>query len=245
MTTRRKALSVSKRFVGMDVHAKTVAIAVAEPGRAKPELVGTLANSWPTIRRQLRKLGKPKELHCCYEAGPTGYGLYRALVADGYECMVIAPSLTPAQPGVRVKTDNRDAIKLARFLRSGDLAQIYVPDEPTEALRDLVRARADAKKLQKVARQLLALFLLRHSRHYPGKTKWTKLHMEWIGAQKFDFEAQRRVLSDHLQAVHDSTERVERLTGDIAELVHASAFLPVAEALHAYSGQLERSFRRT
>lgn len=203
---------------------------------ATRKIIGTYPNSWPALRKQLKALGTAETLECCYEAGPTGYGLYRSLVSAGYRCTVVAPSLTPAQPGSRIKTDNRDAVKLARFLRSGDLTSITVPDEPTEALRDLVRARADAKKLQKIARQLLSLFLLRYGRHYSGKTRWTKMHLEWIGAQKFEHEAQRRVLTDHLQAVHDSTERVERLTEDIAELVQNSEFRPLAEALQALRG---------
>lgn len=224
------------RFVGMDVHAETIVIAVAEQGREQPEILGTYPNCWTTVRRQLKKLGAPGALRCCYEAGPTGYSLYRSMCAAGYQCSVIAPSLTPSTPGCRVKTDNRDAVKLAKFLRSGDLTTIAVPDAPTEALRDLVRARADAKKQQKTARQLLSLFLLRYGKHYPGKTNWTKLHLEWIGSQTFDYEAQRRVLSDHLQAVHDCSERVRRLTNDIEELVTSSSFFPLAQALQSLRG---------
>jgi transposase len=224
------------RFVGLDVHADTVTVAVAELGRSKPTTVGTYPNEWPKIRRQLRQMGGPATLACCYEAGPTGYGLYRSLASEGYDCVVVAPSLTPVKPGCRIKTDNRDAATLAGFLRTGDLTPIYVPEEATEALRDLVRARADAKKLQKIARQLLSLFLLRYGRRYPGKTNWTKAHIEWVGSQKFEHEAQRRVLADHLQEVHNSTERVDRLTRDIDELIRASKYLPLVEALQALRG---------
>lgn len=224
------------RFVGLDVHADSVAIAVAESNKSEPQTLGIVPNSWPQIRKTLRQLGGPAAIRCCYEAGPTGYGLYRALTAAGYTATVVAPSLIPVRPGKPIKTDRRDAARLARFLRSGDLVSIHVPDEATEALRDLVRARLDARKQQKIDRQLLSMFLLRYERRYPGRTKWTKLHVEWIGAQVFEHEAQRRVLADHLQAMHNSIERVRRLTDDIEELIQDSCFVPLVHALQALRG---------
>lgn len=160
------------RFVGLDVHADSIAIAVAEPGRAEPGRaepgqLAVIGNDTALLLKRLRRLGKVK---CCYEAGPTGFGLQRALKAEGIDCVVVAPSLVPTRSGDHVKTDRRDAARLARFLRSGDLTEVYVPDEATEAMRDLERARDDAKKAERAARHQLGKFLLRHGRRYGGKT---------------------------------------------------------------------------
>ena len=129
------------RFVGLDVHKESIAVALAESDGSAPQLVGEIPNDTAALVKMLRKLGKGGTIRCCYEAGPTGFGLYRALREAGFDCIVIAPSLVPKQAGVRVKTDSRDAKKLARFLRSGDLTAIHVPDASTEAMRDLERAR--------------------------------------------------------------------------------------------------------
>ena len=132
---------------------------------------------------------------------------------------MVAPSLIPKQAGSRVKTDRRDAAKLARFLRSGDLTAVAVPERATEAMRDLERARDDAKNVERSARHQLGKFLLRHGRIYQGKTAWTRVHLEWIRKQAFDHEAQQRVLTDYLHTVEQAAARVEKLTGDIRELV--------------------------
>ena len=128
------------RFLGLDVHAETIAVAVAEPDGEMRSL-GTIANREDSIRKFVRKLGPTEHLRACYEAGPTGFVLYWQLTQLGVECAVVAPSLVPKKPGDRVKTDRRDALKLARSHRSGDLTAVWVPDEDSEALRDLVRQR--------------------------------------------------------------------------------------------------------
>ena len=224
------------RYVGLDVHKETLVIAVAESAGGAPEVVATIANHWPTLHKQLKRLGRPEDLRCCYEAGPTGYGIYRDLKAAGISCIVVAPSLVPDQKGSRVKTDRRDAVKLARFLRSGDLTAVYVPDELSEAIRDLVRARFDAKRAERTARQQLGHFLLRHDRRYSGKTSWTKTHLEWIGYQRFDHQAQQRVLVDYLQVVEEGAERIQRLVNDIAELVQSWTLYPLVQALQGLRG---------
>ena len=122
------------RCVGLDVHKDSIAIAVAEPEGGEPSLVGTIPNDTRLLLQKLKKLGGGKKVRCCYEAGPTGYGLHRDLNAAGVACIVVAPSLIPKQVGSRVKTDRRDAVKLARFLRSGDLTSVAVPDRATEAM---------------------------------------------------------------------------------------------------------------
>src|SRR3954454_419753 len=149
------------RFIGLDGHAGTLAIAVAEPSREVRSL-GIIPNRLESIRKTVAKLGPVKQLKACYEAGPTGYVLYWQLTQLGVSCEVIAPSLVPVKAGDRVKTDRRDAEKLARCYRSGDLTAVWVPDAAHEALRDLVRAREDAKQDQQRARQRLGKFLLRH-----------------------------------------------------------------------------------
>src|SRR5512141_1145307 len=199
----------SVRFVGLDVHADSIAIAVAESHSGEPALVATIQNDTALLLKRLRKVGT--RIRCCYEAGPTGFGLQRDLSAAGIDCIVVAPSLVPSKAGDRVKTDRRDAAKLARFLRSGDLTAVHVPDAATEAIRDLERARDDAKRAERVARHQLAKFLLRHDRHWEGNT-WTQKHRDWIRGQKFAYAAQQCVLDDYLKTVEDLAERVEKLT---------------------------------
>jgi transposase len=221
------------RFVGLDVHADSIAIAVAEPGRSEPAQLAVVPNDTAILLKRLRKLGR---LKCCYEAGPTGFGLQRDLSAAGIECIVVAPSLVPSKAGDRVKTDKRDAVKLARFLRSGDLTAIHVPDADTEAIRDLERARDDAKRAERTARHQLSKFLLRHGRRYPGKTHWSRGHFAWMRAQRFEQEAQARVLDDYLATVDAQTERVAKLTASIAELVERWRLGPLVKSLQALRG---------
>lgn len=221
------------RFVGLEVHADSIAIAIAEPGRGEPAVLATIPNDIGLLLKRLRRLGRVK---CCYEAGPTGFGLQRALVGDGIDCIVAAPSLVPTRSGDRVKTDRRDAARLARFLRSGDLTEIHVPDAATEAMRDLERTRDDAKQAERVARHQLGKFLLRHGRRYPGRTAWTKTHLEWIRAQQFAHEAQQRVLEDYLRTLEDQGERVGRLTKSVVELVETWSLRPLVKALQALRG---------
>jgi transposase len=129
----------------LDFHAETIAVAVAEPD-GEVRSLGTIANREESIRKLVKKLGAGEHLRACYEAGPTGYVLYWQLTQLGVECAVVAPTLVPTKAGDRVKTDRRDALKLARSHRSGDLTAVWVPDGDSEALRDLVRAREAAKQ---------------------------------------------------------------------------------------------------
>jgi transposase len=221
------------RFVGLDVHADSIAIAVAEPGRGEPSGLATIPNDTVMLIKRLRRLGCVK---CCYEAGPTGFGLHRDLEKAGVDCMVVAPSLVPTRAGDRVKTDRRDAVKLARFLRSGDLTEVHVPDEATEAMRDLERAREDAKRAELSARHQLGKFLLRHGRRSPVKTAWSKKHLEWIRVQRFKHAAQQLVLDDYLKTVEDLRERVDRLTKSIVDLVEKWSRRPLVKALQALRG---------
>lgn len=219
--------------VGLDVHKDSITIAIARDTEA--------AEDWETIPYDVARLRKElnaldtKVLRICYEAGPTGFGLCRSLREAGFDCIVVAPSLVPGRPGDRVKTDRRDARKLAHFLRSGDLKDVHVPTEEVEAIRDLERARDDAKCAERVARHQLSKFLLRHDRHWDN-TSWTVRHFAWIRAQKFNYPALTVVLADHLKAVEDLAERVQGLTDEIGRLVEATALAPLVKALQAFRG---------
>ena len=165
------------RFIGLDVHAETIAAAVAEP-HGEIRSLGVIPNRPESVHRLIKRLGPAAALRVCYEAGPTGYVLYWQLTRLGVKCEVVAPTLVPVKPGDRVKTDRRDAVKLARSYRAGDLTPVWVPDAAHEALRDLVRAREAAKKDQLRARHRLGKFLLRQGQRRPANMKpWTAGHL--------------------------------------------------------------------
>lgn len=223
-------------FVGLDVHKDSIVIAVAEAGRGPARGVATVPFEEKALRKVLEKLGPKAAVSCCYEAGPTGYGLARALHALGWDCEVIAPSLVPKRPGERIKTDRRDAAKLALNHRNGELVAVAIPDEAGEAIRDLERARDDAKKAERVARHQLSKFLLRHGRRYPGKTTWTDAHRAWIAAQEFPEPAHKHVLADGLAAVETATLRVTQLTERLRERAETWNRAPLVKALQALRG---------
>jgi len=229
-------MSKVSKYVGLDVHKDSISIAVAEEGRSEARFLKRIPNNGSRLLRVLRTVGSLEELHCAYEAGPTGYGLYRLLGSKGVRCDVVAPSEIPSRKGRHVKTDRIDACGLAHFLRSGDLVPIRVPGEEVEAMRDLVRARADAKNAEKTAKQRLGKFLLRHDRRYPGRTNWTKMHLDWIRGQEFDHEAQEHVLREYLHAVERGGQQVELLGDTLARLVETSELAPLVKALQAMRG---------
>ena len=225
------------RFVGLDVHKETIVIAVADEGREAAVVLGTFKHDVPLLIKQLLKLVDDKsQLRVCYEAGPTGFGMSRRLNAAGISCRVIAPSLIPQQASVRVKTDRRDARRLAQFLRSGDLTEVWVPDEKTEALRDLERARDDAKNAERVSRHQLSKFLLRNERVYQVGREWTLAHSRWLMQQTFDDPCKQCVMDDYRTAVEHATERVKRLSADIALRIRGTPLEPLILALMAFRG---------
>jgi transposase len=228
--------STTIRYVGLDVHRDSVAIAVAVADGKPAESLGAVPNDIPGLIKRLLRLGPAASLRCCYEAGPTGFGLARRLNEAGIACEVIAPSLVPVQPGARVKTDRRDAQKLAHYLRSGDLTVIHVLDPATEAIRDLERARDDAKRAERAARHQLSKFLLRHGRWFEGKSTWGPAHLAWLAKQQFDNKAQQDVMNDYREAVELATARVDRLTARLAERVATWEQAPLVTALQALRG---------
>ncbi len=227
------------RFVGLDVHAETIAVAVAE-STGEVRSLGVIPNRGEVIRRLVKRLGPVDRLRVCYEAGPTGYVVYWQLTALGVRCEVVAPTLVPVKAGDRVKTDPRDARKLARSYRAGDLTPVWVPDAPHEALRDLVRAREAAKKDQLRARHRLGKFLLRHGRRPTERlTPWTQAYLGWIKrAVHFEQPAQEATLLDYLHEVDHVATRLERLERAIDDALVSvpPRMRAVIEALQALRG---------
>ena len=228
------------RFVGLDVHADTIAVAVAEPD-GEVRSLGVIPNRLEVIRKQIAKLGPVTQLKACYEAGPTGYVLYWQLTALGVACEVVAPTLVPVKAGDKVKTDRRDAAKLARSYRAGDLTAVWVPDAAHEALRDLVRAREDARQDQHRARQRLGKFLLRHGCRPPGDVKknWTQKHMTWIKSQvQFEQAASQAAFLDYVHEVEHAADRLERMEKAIDDAIASAPpeIRDVVQALQALRG---------
>ena len=227
------------RFWGLDVHAETIAVAVAEPD-GEVRSLGNIPNREESVRKLVKKLGPAEQLRACYEAGPTGYVLYWQLTALGVKCDVVAPTLVPVKAGERVKTDRRDATKLARSHRAGDLTSVWVPDDAHEALRDLVRAREAAKQDQMRARHRLSKFLLRHGRRPPAGVKpWTLKYMDWIRRQvQFAQPAQEYTRLDYVHEVEHSDNRVRRLEAAIGEAIKLAPaqMQEVIQALQALRG---------
>jgi transposase len=226
------------KYVGLDVHKDTIAVAVAEDGRDREvRSQGTVPNTQDALRRLVARLGGADvKLLVCYEAGSCGLGIQRQLVRLGAECLVVAPSSMPRRPGDRVKTDRRDAITLARLLRAGELAGIWVPDEAHEAIRDLVRARKRAKEDLREAKQAVQSFLLRHERRFGGRAGWSKAHWRWLGEQVFPFPHQQLVFEEYKQRIREIEARCERLDAALAEAVGGWELRPLVEALQALRG---------
>ena len=229
-------MSERTRFLGLDAHALTIAVAVAEEAGAPTEH-GLIPNDPSSVRRLVGRLGGPGvRLVACYEAGPTGYALHRQLAALGVECMVVAPSLVPTRSGDRVKTDRRDALKLARLLRSGDLTSVWVPDEEHEALRDLVRARADAQADALRAKHRLTKFLLRRGIRQPhGVRAWTTRYESWLAQIRLAEPCAQIVLDDYRSVVRAAAERVRRLEQALVTAV-PDRHRPLVTALQAFRG---------
>ncbi|HEX9412274.1 MAG TPA: IS110 family transposase [Ktedonobacterales bacterium] len=225
------------RYIGLDVHKATISVAIAE-GAGTPTSYGRVPNDPAAIRTLMTRLGDPQAaLHVAYEAGPTGYALHRQLAKLGIECMVVAPSLIPKRPGDKVKTDRRDALKLARLLRSGDLTPVWVPDEAHEALRSLVRARADAKADQLRAKHRLSKLLLRQGCWPPiGVRNWSQRYFTWLRQLTFKHLPDQVVFADYLTEVTAAGERIKRLETALQQCAQSSSQVALIRGLQAFRG---------
>lgn len=223
-------------FVGLDVHKNSIDVAIADAGRVEVRHYGTIGGTLEDLLRMVKKISSPtKTIHFVYEAGPCGYDIYRSLTEKGFDCAVVSPAHIPKSPADRVKTDRRDSLSLARLHRAGELTYVFVPRPEDEAMRDLSRAREDAKKAQRVARQQLGGMLLRLGFRYQGDS-WSKQHFRWLADQKMPLPAQQIVFQEYIDAINEATERVERLTQQIESLLPSWRMAPVVMALRALRG---------
>jgi transposase len=225
-------------YIGLDVHKESIAVAyVAQDQGAEVTYLGTIGTRQCDIDQLIRKFqSKAKHLVFVYEAGPCGYWLYRYLTQKGYECWVVAPSLIPKKAGDRVKTDRRDAVQLARLMRSGDLTPVYVPKLEDEAIRDLTRAREDTIGDLKAAKFRLKAFLLRHDIRYTGRATWGPAHLRWLSEVVCATPVQQIVFQEYVRAVNEHTERLQRLEHELHEQVQSWRLQPVVEAIQALRG---------
>src|SRR5213593_4547367 len=228
-------------FVGLDVHKDSIAVAhVPENRLAEVTFVGPIGTRQCDIDRLVRRLqSKASRLVFAYEAGPCGYVLYRYLTKKGLTCLVVAPSLIPKKAGDRVKTDRRDAVQLARLLRSGDLTSVYVPTVEDEAIRDLTRAREDTLQDLKAAKLRLKSFLLRLGITYVGKANWNEAHLRYLAKVVCPTPPQQIVFQEYLRAVSELVERLGRLTTMLTELLPSWRLSPLVVALQALRGVQE------
>jgi transposase len=228
----------STLYLGLDVHKASIAVAyVAKEDHAEVLSLGNIGTRHCDIDQLIRKMqSNSKHLVFVYEAGPCGYWPYRYLTKKGHVCWVVAPSLIPKKPGERVKTNRRDAIKLARLMRSGDLTPVYVPQVEDEAMRDLCRAREDAIRDLKTAKCRLKAFLLRHDIRYTGQATWSPAHLRWLSEVVCPTPAQQSVFQEYVRAITDHTARLARLDQELTAHVQTWRLAPVVDALQALRG---------
>jgi transposase len=227
-------------YIGLDVHSQSIAIAVARAGREEPEFRCEIANKPKCVEKLIRHLTTEyagEVLLFCYEAGVCGYGLHRQIVKSGHDCHVVAPSKIPNKPGDRIKTDRRDACKLAHYLRSGDLTPVWIPGEEQESMRDLVRARADFKSQEQKARLQLNHFVLRHGHVWPTrKQRWNQTHYNWLESLKFPHDWQQIVLQEYIDAVKAASRRVADIMAEIERVLPQWSMAPVVYSLMSLRG---------
>lgn len=227
-------------FIGLDTHKEFIEVAYIEDNRgAQPIRFGRISSAKVAIKKLIRQFESKypnASLHFVYEAGPCGYWIYRLITSLGHCCYVVAPSLIPKKPGERVKTDKRDALKLAKLLKSEDLTPIYVPEPEDEAIRDLSRAREVAMKDLKDAKYQLKALLLRNNINYAGTANWSLKHLRWLTELVLPHPAQQIVLQEFIQTINERTARLERLDNELSHHVYQWRYYPVVKAIQAMRG---------
>jgi transposase len=222
--------------LGLDVHRDTISVAILASDQIVPE-VDRIAHDEASVRRLVGRLGGPRRLRACYEAGPTGFELARLLEGMDVRCQVIAPSLIPTAPGDRVKTDTRDCRRLARLHRAGELVAIRIPTIQEEAVRDLCRARADMVIDRTRARHRLSKFLLRHGRVWRGgASAWTQAHERWLLAQQFDEPALAATYAHYRAVLLGRDAQLDAIAADLAGWYDRPPFADQVARLAAYRG---------
>jgi transposase len=222
----------------MDVHKNTISTGLLEPDSTTPVLDKISADD-ESVRRLVARFPDPGRVWACYEAGPTGYELARMLDRAGVRCVVIAPSLIPTRQGDRVKTDKRDARRLAMLFRGGQLTAVRVPTVAEEAVRDLCRARADMVIDRTRARHRLGKFLLRHGRVWRGGENWTLKHQAWVRQQRFDERALNETLAHYQATVAAREAAVDAIEADLVPWCGRAPFADAVHRLAAYRGITE------
>jgi len=226
-------LSGTMTWVGLDVHARSTQAAAID------SMTGELTRVrfGPGVEGPLAWLGElPSPVRACYEAGPTGFGLYRAAVDAGIAMQVIAPGKTPRGPSDRVKTDRKDAELLARLLLAGSLTRVVVPPPEVEAAREMTRAHDACRRDLMNARHRVSKMLLRHGRVYPKPTTWTAEHRRWLSQQRFDEPASNRVFADLLAAVDGISSRKAAIALELSQLATDERWWPTVQRLRAFRG---------
>lgn len=226
------------KYIGLDVHKKFISIAIADQERdGEVRFYGNIDYDMKPLEKFIRKqISQGSELKFVYEAGPCGYYLYRYLTGNGLDCTVVAPSQIPKKSGDRIKNDRRDAIKLARLHRAGELTAVYVPDEADEALRDLTRAREDAAKALRTAKHQLNAFLLRHNVRYSGISRWTQAHFNWLADISMSHPGQQIALQEYIDTVERNKSLVKRLTVQVEQLSLQCRLAPFVKAFQSMRG---------
>ncbi|BED89092.1 IS110 family transposase [Pseudoalteromonas sp. MM1] len=227
-------------FIGLDTHKEFNEVAYIEEHRgAQPVHLGRISSSKVAVQKLVRQFESKypgATLHFVYEAGPCGYWIYRLITSLGHCCYVVAPSLIPKKPGEKIKTDKRDALKLAKLLKSEDLTPIYVPEPEDEAVRDLSRAREVAMKDLKDAKYQLKALLLRNNINYKGTANWSQKHLRWLTELVLPHPAQHIVLQEFLHTINERISRLERLDNELTHHVHQWRYYPVVKAIQAMRG---------
>lgn len=226
-------------WAGMDAHKKFICVAVLATGR-KEFIEWKVVNNEREVRRlakKLIKLASGGEVRCCYEAGPCGYALKRQLEKGGdIVCEVIAPSLIPVKPGDHIKTDKRDARKLAELFMAGLLTEVAPPTEEEEFVRDLCRCREAVRKDMNSARHRLSKFLLRHGYIYPNASAWTHAHEKWIKEIKLESPVGQATLDEYYHAVIHFGERHQNVKERLEEISKTDTYNEPVSWLRCFHG---------